>query len=185
MNYRKEILGSIVQNINFDYEDCLEWILNFNEKFGYITMAQYIRIIESKSFCRVAKDDLLRRAISKMDFGCYENFFSSSKNISELHQKIFMLIMIEYVFEYINNDKTKTSYIVWEVIARYFIEEYQRLSPYDFDMNNSNEHSSKSKIYNFFKRKNIDLQQKMDYYAHHKSLFENIMDYFHLTGIQK
>ena len=176
---RRKILQSMVQNINFDYDDCLKWINNFDGKFGYITMAQYIRIIESKSFCRVSKDELLKRASWKMDFGCYENFFSPSNDIPELNQKIFMLIMIEYVFEHINTNKKDTSYIVWEVIARYYIEEYQRLSPYDFDMKIANEHSSKRKIYNFFISKNIDLQDKMNYYTHRKTLFENIINYFY------
>jgi hypothetical protein len=174
---RNNILQSMVQNINFNYEDCVFWINNFNGRFGYITIAQYIRIIETKSFCRLAKDDLLIRAFSKMDFGSYENFFASSKTLQELNQKIFMLIMVEYAFEHIN--KKESSYIIWEVIARYYIEEYQRLIPYDFEMNTSNEHSSKNKIYNFFLTKNIDLQEKMNHYTHHKTFFENIIDYFY------
>ena len=92
---RKKILESIVQNINFDYENCLCWIQNFNGQFGYITMAQYVRIIESKPFCRITKDELLRIAMLKMDFGCYENFFVFSKDMSELYQKIFLLIELK------------------------------------------------------------------------------------------
>jgi hypothetical protein len=180
MTERKQILESIVLNINFDYDNCISWIYKFEGKFGYITMAQYIRIIESKSFHRMAKDDLLMKAMAKMDFGCYENFFVPSKNIPELYQKIFMLIMIEYLFDYMSSRNNKLeSYIVWEVIARYFIEEHQRLSPYEFDMNNSNEHSSIRKIYNFFLSKNIDLQEKMNYHTQHQTLFEGIINYFY------
>ena len=180
MSERKQILESIVLNINFDYENCITWIYNFEGKFGYITMAQYIRIIESKPFHRMAKDDLLMKAMAKMDFGCYENFFVPSKTIPELYQKIFMLIMIEYLFDYMSSRNNKLeSYIVWEVIARYFIEEHQRLSPYDFDMNNSNEHSSKRKIYNFFLTKNVDLQEKMNYHTQQQTLFEGIINYFY------
>jgi hypothetical protein len=204
---RKEVLQSIVQNINFDYEQCLEWIIHFDAKFGYITMAQYIRIVESKPFCRLAKDDLLRRAMIKMDFGCYENFFIASNTIPELYQKIFMLIMIEYLFDYMSQAASQSShtgnaqrqeqgqehgksrestksirfstFIVWEVIARYFIEEHQRLSPYDPQVFDSNEHSSLRKIYDFFLTKNIDLQDKMNYYIQKESFFESIVNYFY------
>ena len=184
---RKEILQNIVQNINFDYEQCLEWIIHFDGNFGYVTMSEYIRIIESKPFCRIAKDDLMRRAMVKMNFGCYENFFIPSKNIPELYQKIFMLMMIEYLFEYMSQSiseyhvttKRFTTFIVWEVIAKYFIEEHQRLSPYDHNMNNSNEHSSLRKIYEFFLSKNIDLQDKMNYHIQKESFFESIINYFH------
>jgi hypothetical protein len=183
---RKEILQSIVQHINFDYDQCLEWIIHFDGKFGYISMAEYIRMIESKPFCRLAKDDLLRRAMIKMDFGCYENFFIACNTIPELYQKIFMLIMIEYLFDYISQEAIISrksvrfsTFIVWEVIARYFIEEHQRLSPYDHYIFNSNEHSSLRKIYDFFLRKNIDLQDKMNYYIQKESFFESIVNYFY------
>lgn len=183
---RKQILQSIVQNINFDYDQSLEWINHFDGKFGYITMSQYIRIIESKSFCRLAKDDLLMRAMTKMDFGCYENFFIPSKNITELYQKIFMLIMIEYLFDYMSRSASRYSskqvfstFIVWEVIGKYFIEEHQRLFPYEHKMNNSNEHSSLRKIYEFFLSKNIDLQDKMNYHIQKESFFESIVNYFY------
>jgi hypothetical protein len=184
---RKEILQNIIQNINFDYEQCLKWIIHFEDKFGYITMSEYIRIIEAKPFCRIAKDDLMRRAMVKMDFGCYENFFIPSKNITELYQKIFMLMMIEYLFEYMSQTTSEyyvttkrfTTFIIWEVIAKYFIEEHQRLSPYDHNMNNSNEHSSLRKIYEFFLSKNIDLQDKMNYHIQKESFFESIINYFH------
>ena len=180
MEKRKKVLESIVQNINFDYEKCITWIYNFDEKFGYITMSQYIRIIESKSFHRMAKDDLLMKAVSKMDFGCYENFFVPSKNITELYQKIFMLIMIEYLFDYISRmDKKISSYIVWEVIARYYIEEHMRLSPYDMEMNDSNSYSSKRKIFDFFLTKNIDLQDKINILTQRTNLFEGIIQYFY------
>lgn len=181
---RKEILQKIVQNINYDYEQCLQWMIDFDGKFGYITMSQYIRIIESKSFCRLAKDDLMRRAMMKMDFGCYENFFSASHHISELYQKIFMLIMIEYVFDYINNGSKNqkfTTFIIWEVIAKYFVEEHQRLCPYEYDMNNSNEYSSLRKIYDFFQSKNIDLQDKMNHHVQKDSFLLSIINYFYQT----
>ena len=167
--------------MNFDYEQSLEWIKNFDGKFGYITMSQYIRIIESKPFSRLAKDDLLMRSMTKMDFGCYENFFIPSKNITELYQKIFMLIMIEYLFDYMSRSSTKifSTYIVWEVIAKYFIEEHQRLFPYEHRMNDSNEHSSLRRIYEFFLSKNIDLQDKMNHHIQKESFFESIVNYFY------
>jgi hypothetical protein len=200
MESRKEILQNIIQNINFDYEQCLEWIRAFDGKFGYITMAQYIRIIESKPFTRREKDHLLRNAMIKMDFGCYENFFIPSQTIPDLYQKIFMLIMIEYLFDYMTQEiqveerrieETRSyfyqhkplvkfsTFIVWEVIARYFIEEHQRLSPYEIQMFNSNEYSSLRKIYDFFLTKNIDLQEKMNYYIQKESFFESIVNYFY------
>lgn len=193
MESRKEILQNIIQNINFSYEQCLEWIKTFDSKFGYITMSQYIRIIESKPFTRMEKDYLLRNAIIKMDFGCYENFFIPSPTIPNLYQKIFMLIMIEYLFDYItaqmkeetrnyfypNKESKLSTFIVWEVIARYFIEEHQRLSPYEIQMFNSNEYSSLRKIYDFFLTKNIDLQEKMNYYIQKESFFESIVNYFY------
>jgi len=182
---RKEILQHIVQHINYDYEKCLDWINHFNGKFGYITFAYYVRMIESRPFCRPAKNDLLILAMMKMDFGCYENFFIESKNISELYQKIFMLIMIENLFENFScSTKNLQSFIIWEVIAKYFIEEHQRLLPFDFEMNNSNHHSTKRKIFDFFLKKNINLQDKMNLYLKKDTFFDSIINYFYHSKIE-
>jgi hypothetical protein len=182
IEFRRKVLNNIVQNINYDYEKCMEWLTHFNDNFGYITMAQYIRIIESKSFTREEKDELLKIAILKMDFGCYENYFIESKNISELYQKIFMLITIEYIFDYISSHQEKkiTNYIIWQVIAKYFVEEHQRLMPYDYcDMIDSNPYSSRRKIFDFFLNKNIDIQDKMNHHIKRNTFFGSIMDFYH------
>ena len=101
-NNRKEIYQQIVQNYSFQYEQCLNWITEFRDKFGYITMANYIKMMESKPFIREQKDSLLQIAMNKMDFGCYENFFETSRNINELNQKMFLLMSIELSFDYIS-----------------------------------------------------------------------------------
>jgi len=187
-NILRTHLQEIVKNKNFNYEQCLDWIINYNEKFGYITMACYIRIIEMKEFCRSMKDELLRCAIQKMNFSQYENFFSMNRDINELYQKIFMLMMVEQVVLYIHSlvpeltkDKKHVSFIVWEVIARYFIEEFYRLSPHDMQMNlkNVDDFTNKSKIYHFFLTKNIDLQDKINLYTQKKTFYESIIEYFY------
>jgi hypothetical protein len=189
----KTFLQEIVKNVNYNYEQCLEWIINCTNKFGYVTMACYIRIIEMKEFCRNMKDELLKLALVNMNFGNYENFFSMCKDVNELYQKIFMLMMIEQVFMYMKNlcntlaeQKKYESYIVWEVIGRYFIEEYYRLCPHEnFETGNerSNQNtmdlSCKSKIYHFFQTKNIDLHDKMKLHTKQKNFYESIIEYFY------
>lgn len=181
-------LQDIVKNKNFNYDKCLEWIVNYDQKFGYITMACYIRIIEMKEFCRSMKDELLKCVIQKMNFSNYENFFGMCRDINELYQKIFMLMMVEQVILYIHGlspqkDCKYPSFIVWEVIARYFIEEYFRLSPHDTQLNTTSDYSNKSKIYDFFKNKNIDIQEKMNLFTQKKTFYESIIEYFYKTKV--
>lgn len=169
-------ISEIVQQLHFNFDQCYSWIENLEQKFGYISMAQYIRITEMLNFERESKDKLLHLAFEKMDYGNYESFFELSYNIPDLYQKIFLLIMIEYVADYLK----KKSFIVWEVIARYYMEEHLRLCPYDFQLDDiGSDHSSKKRIYNFFKYKNIDLQAKLNFYAQSPTIFEMIMQYFY------
>jgi hypothetical protein len=98
--------------------------------------------------------------------------------------------MIEHVLEYIKslspNSKTKiSSYIVWEVIARYYIEEHFRFYPYDFQMFNKDEHSPKQRIFKFFQSKNINLQDKINLYTQQKTFYESIVEYFYQHKDQK
>jgi hypothetical protein len=171
-------LSDIVQILNFNYDQCLSWIENFDSKFGYVSMAQYIRVVEMLNLEREQKDKLLRLAFDKMDYGNYEMFFEMSFNIAELYQKIFLLIMIEYVADYLK----RKSFIVWEVIARYYMEEHLRLDPNDFQLDDyGSDFSSKRKIYLFFTKKNIDLQEKLNFHTQTPSFFEMIMQYFNQT----
>ena len=170
---RKIILVQIVQNMNFSYEEAQRWLENFPYEFGFITMAHYIRMLETKNFDRYEKDCLLRLAITKLNFSCYEGFFEPCKNIDQLYQKIFMIIMIQYVFEYFHC----SNYFVWIVIGKYYIEEHDALCPEDsiFD---GNPDSNKGKIYWFFRRKNIDLQEKFEYHQKRSNLFDFVIHYF-------
>ena len=180
-NNRKEIYQQIVQNYSFQYEQCLNWITEFRDKFGYITMANYIKMMESKPFIREQKDSLLQIAMNKMDFGCYENFFETSRNINELNQKMFLLMSIELSFDYISKKykKEKKTYIVWEVIAKYYIEEYEKLCPYDYQISDQTDYTSSKKIVQFFKSKDIDIQQKRNEYIQKPNMFEYITKYFY------
>jgi hypothetical protein len=171
-NERKKVLKSIIQNSNFGFEECRIWLMNFDFKFGFITMAHYIRLIEGKDFNRDQKDELLKTAISMMDFSCYEGYFDASKSIEQLYQKIFMVMSIQFVFEYFYQQ----SYFVWLVLAKYYIDEHNLLSPHDPHIWDMNEETNKGKIYWFFKRRNIDLQEKLDEIK--PNLFEFVMNYF-------
>ena len=172
----KSILRSIVQNINMDYEQCLTWIINFEQKFGYVTLGHYIRLIEMREFCREMKDQLLHCAFKKMDYGIYEDFFESPKTLHQLYQKIFMLMMIEYIGQYLGLQ----NYIVWEVIAKFYIDEHLRLLPFDYQLfDGSNFHSTKNKIYRFFDSKGINLQHKISIYIPQSSMYDSIVEYFY------
>jgi hypothetical protein len=174
-NTEKKKVYNVFSNLHFNFEQCLEWIENFDGKFGYISMAEYIRIVEMLSFDRQSKDQILNKAFDKMDYGNYENFFRMSYNINELYQKIFLVIMIEYVTDYLK----KPSFIVWEVVARYYMEEHIRIQPYDLSLDDMGyEPTSKHRIFKFFKSKKIDLQQKLDFYTKNPTLFSMIMEYF-------
>jgi hypothetical protein len=170
---RKNVLSNIIQNINFSLDECKTWIRHFEEEFGYITMAHYIRVIESRNFDREEKNELLGLAIRKLNFSIYEGFFESCRNLDQLYQKIFMLIMIQHVFEYFHIQ----SYFVWMVIARYYIEEHHLLSK-DDSICDYNPDTNKGKIFWFFKKKNIDLQEKFEYHQQKPNLFEFIVNYF-------
>lgn len=178
----KCILRSIVQNINMDYEQCLNWIIHFDQKFGYVTFGHYIRLIEMREFCREKKDDLLRRAFKKMDYGIYDDFFESSKTLHQLYQKVFILLMIEYVSQYLGIE----TFIVWEVIAKYYIEEHLKLLPFDFQLiDGSNHHSTKNKIFRFFQEKDINLQHKISIYVPNSSMYDSIIEYFYAVKEKK
>lgn len=181
MMNRKEIYQQIVQNYNFDYEKSLNWITNFQESFGYITMANYVKMIESKPFIRDQKDCLLQMAMNKMDFGCYENFFEECRNINELNQKMFLLMSIELSFDYISRkyQKEKKTYIIWEVVAKYYIEEHQKLLPYEYQITDQTDHTSSQKIIHFFRSKGIDIHQKRDQYMKKPNMFDYITKYFY------
>lgn len=169
-------ISDMVHLYQFKFEQIYEWIINLESKFGYISMGQFIRIIETIDLEREQKDSLLNIAYDKMDYGNYESYFQLSYDIQELYQKIFLLMMIEFVADYIK----KKSYIVWEVIARYYMEEHVRFCPYDnrLDDLGSNQ-SSKGRIYNFFLKKNIDLQGKFNFLTQSPSMFEMVLQYFY------
>jgi hypothetical protein len=172
----RKILVELVKNINYNYEQCLHWIIHLQEKFGYITLGHYIRIIEMQEFCREMKDNLLIRAFKKMDYSVYEDFFESPKSLNDLYQRIFILMMIEYVSQYLRLQ----TFFIWEVIAKFYIEEHLRLLPFDFQLiDSSNVHSTKNKIYRFFEDREINLQQKISIYIPHSSMYDSIMDYFY------
>lgn len=160
--------------VNFD--TLKDYVLNSNVKFGYISIANFIRNTEMMDIERHEKDILLSFALRKMDYGKYETFFSESMNLHDLYQKIFLLIMIEYVSDYLNIK----NFIVWNVIARYYVEEHIRLSPHDFNLQTCSSSTPKGKIYAFFVKKNIDIQSKLYLYTDAPpTLFEMIVDYFH------
>lgn len=176
MEKKKILISELVQMIQFNFDQVFQWLTTLDAKFGYISMAQYIRIIETLDMERGQKDILLNIAFEKMDYGNYETFFSFSHDLNDLYQKIFLLIMIEYVSEYVK----KKSLIVWEVIGRYYIEEHFRLCPYDQQLDDiGSEQSSKRKIYKFFVKKNIDLQAKLNFFTQSPTLFEMVMQYFY------
>jgi hypothetical protein len=181
MTFRKIIYQQIVENYNYDFGQCLKWISEFQEQFGYITMANYIKMIETKPFIREEKDNLLNLAMNKMDFGCYENFFEPCKSINELYQKMFLLMSIELSFEYISKKtkKEKKTFIIWQVVAKYFIEEFQNLTPFDYQITDQSEHTSSKKIVDFFKSKDIDINQKRNEHTNQYPLFEYITRYFY------
>ena len=152
-----------------------EYVSNPSLRFGYISVANFIRSTEMMDIERREKDALLSCALGKMDYGKYETFFEESRNINDLYQKIILLTMIEYVSNYLN----MKNFIVWEVIARYYIEEHLRLCPYDFWLQSFSSTTPKGKIYSFFIKKNIDIQSKLHIYTHIPSFFEMIVSYFH------
>ena len=84
---------------------------------------------------------------------------------------------LETTREYKSSNKIFSTFMVWEVIAKYFIEEHQRLNPYDYNMINSNEYSSIRKIYEFFLSKNIDLQDKMNYLIQTAQFVKNYLNF--------
>lgn len=174
-NYIKS--SDIVQLIQWNYEQIYDWVNLIDQKFGYISMSQYIRIIECLNLSRQEKDILLKVALDKMDYAKYESYFEYSHDLGDLYQKLFILIMIEYVSDYLR----KKSYIVWEVIAKYYIEEHLRLSPCDLRLDDfgSTDTTPKRKIYKFFCEKNIDIQTKVNMYTQTPTLFEMVIQYFH------
>jgi hypothetical protein len=151
-NRRMNVLVQIIKNMTFSFQEAKLWIEEFEFEFGYITMAHYIRIIETKDFDRFEKDQLLGLAIKKMNFSIYEGFFDSCKNLEQLYQKIFMIMMIQHVFEYFHIQ----SYFIWMVIAKFYKEEHSFLSPNDpiWDYNSD---TNKGKIGWFFKKKGINI----------------------------
>jgi hypothetical protein len=180
---QKYFYKQIISNFNYDFDSCLEWMKILDKNFGYISFAQYIRIIEGKDFTRDSKDILFDLAYQKLDFGYYENFFEPSKSINELNQKMFLIMSIEILIDYLgkkNKNKKYQSFIIWEVIAKYYIQEHKNLVPYDNYLFSTQEYSSMGKIYNFFKQKDIDIQEKMNLLNKQPSFYKNILNYFYL-----
>lgn len=172
----RNILSEIVKNVNYDYDQCLNWIIHFEDNFGFSTLGHYIRIIEMKEFCREMKDQLLIQAFRKMDYSMYEDFFESPKSLNDLYQRVFMLMMIEYLSIYLQVQ----TFIVWEVIAKYYIDEHLRLSPFDFQLiDSSNVSSTKNKIFRFFNERQINLQHKVSIYVPNSSMYDSIIEYFY------
>jgi hypothetical protein len=169
-------ITDLVKLIQCNFEQISEWVIHIEQKFGYISIAQYIRIIEVLNLSREEKDKLLSLALDKMDYANYESYFEYSHDLGDLHQKVFILIMLEYVSDYLK----KKNWIVWEVIAKYYIEEHLRLCPWDINLDDfGSENTPKRRIYNFFLKKNIDIQTKVNIYTQTPTLFEMIIHYFH------
>jgi hypothetical protein len=181
---RKEIYKEIVKIYNLNYEDCLNWISNFEYDFGYITMASFIRMIEMKTLERQEKDHLLLIGMSKMNFGCYENFFELSHDIQDLNQKMFMIMSIDLSFDYISKrfNTNKKTYIVWEVIGKYYREEYQRLCPFESlcDIDSEGNNTSRVKIAKFFSSKGIQIEYTKKQYNDYSTsnIYDYILGYF-------
>ena len=175
-------LSEILCNIHFDYEKCLQWITNLEIQFGYISIAQYIRVIEMLVFTREMKDELLALAFHKMNYSNYEYYFEECVLMKDLYQKIFLLMMVDFVADYLRNKTCRSTihkdFIIWEVIARFYLEEHLRIEPHDLQFDDFNEHSAKHKIYRFFLNKNIDIQAKIDFHQNKLTYIETLHRYF-------